>query len=244
MRKNNLTRGAFALMLLASTAAGADQQYPAADFQPEVLYQDTDYIAKGSQSSTKTDSHKSTPVASSPSTEVDSKYPAANFQPEVLYHDADYKPSGVSTKSSASSEVTSKSEKSVESEEVVASSSNEESASSNKAEPSFTNYLFGIVVLLGAGFYLFRKSNAGKVCTKSAKNSAPAATVKKSYALNTGVAKYLNKVSGTGVSRYIETQVKSATVATGVAKYLAKQTVASKPAKAATGVEKYMRDRG
>ncbi|NOS87520.1 MAG: hypothetical protein HOP34_03090, partial [Methylococcaceae bacterium] len=145
---------------------------------------------------------------------------------------------------SASSVVTSKSEKSVESEEVVASSSNEESSSSNKAEPSFTNYLYGIVVLLGAGFYLFRKSNAGKVCTKSAKNSAPAATVKKSYALNTGVAKYLNKVSGTGVSRYIETQVKTATVATGVAKYLAKQTVASKPAKAATGVEKYMRDRG
>jgi hypothetical protein len=46
VKKNNLTRGAIALLLLASTAAGADQQYPAADFQPEVVYQDSDYIAK------------------------------------------------------------------------------------------------------------------------------------------------------------------------------------------------------
>jgi hypothetical protein len=56
----------------------------------------------------------------------------------------------------------------------------------------------------------------------------------------------LNKVSGTGVSRYLDKHVKSASAATGVAKYLAKQTVSPKTtaAKSATGVEKYMRDRG
>ena len=98
MKKNNLTRGAFALLLLASTAAGADQQYPAADFQPEVLYQDSDYIAKNSPSTTTAKAPASTPKATSSaaaSNDVDSKYPAANFQPEVLYHDPNYKPSAV-----------------------------------------------------------------------------------------------------------------------------------------------------
>ena len=74
MKKNNLTRGAFVLLLLASTAAGADQQYPAADFQPEVLYQDSDYIAKNSPSAAK--AVVSAPNATSSaaaSNEVDSK---------------------------------------------------------------------------------------------------------------------------------------------------------------------------
>ena len=106
MKKNNLTRGAFALLLLASTVAGADQKYPAADFQPEVLYQDSDYIAKNSPSTTTTKATASTPKATSSaaaSNDVDSKYPAANFQPEVLYHDPNYKPSE-SVKASASKE--------------------------------------------------------------------------------------------------------------------------------------------
>lgn len=238
MKKNNLTKGAFALLLLASTASVADQQYPAADFQPEVLYQDSDYIAKNSSSSTKAPAHK---AAAAPSSEVDSKYPAANFQPEVLYQDPNYKPSAVSAKSSSSS---SSSESASSGSDEAVSASEESSVSAVKEESSFTNYLFGIVVLLGAGFYLFRKSSSATACTKTVAKAPVAAN--KTYALNTGVAKYLNKVSGTGVSRYIETQVKTATVATGVAKYLAKQTVAPKTTatKAATGVEKYMRDRG
>ena len=234
---NYLTRGAFALLLLASIAAGADQQYPAADFQPEVLYQDSDYIAKNSPSATTTKTVASTPKATTndaATNEVDSKYPAANFQPEVLYHDPNYKPSQsvkatVSKKENGSSQV-----------ESVASA-----AASNKEESSMSTYLIGLVILALAGFYFFKNRSTANV-QKKAPAAAPA---KASYALTTGVAKYLNKVSGTGVSRYLEKQVKSAsaTATTGVAKYMAKQQAASPKstaAKAATGVEKYMRDRG
>jgi hypothetical protein len=234
VKKNNLTRGAFAVLLLASAAASADQKFPAADFQPEVLYQDSAYIAKNSPSATAT----KTPVAATKaapsaatSHEVDSKFPATNFQPEVLYHDPNYKPS-VSVKAA-----TSKHE--VASSPVEAVSE----AAAPKEESSLSSYLIGIVVLVLAGFFLKRRS------ATSVQKKAPAtaaAPVKASYALTTGVAKYLNKVSGTGVSRYLEKSVKSSSVATGVAKYLAKQTVSSKTtaAKSATGVEKYMRDRG
>jgi hypothetical protein len=232
VKKNNLTRGAFTLLLLASTVAGADQQYPAADFQPEVLYQDSDYIAKNSPSTTTTKTPAPASKATSSAAEsndVDSKYPAANFQPEVLYSDPNYKPS-VSAKVSASKgEVDSNS---VESQSVSATAA-------SKEESSMSSYLTGLVALALVGFYFFKNRSTATVQKKT---STPAKT---SNAL-TGVAKYLNKVSGTGVSRYLEKHVKSTSTATGVAKYMAKQAAAPKTtaAKSATGVEKYMRDRG
>ena len=237
MKKNNLTRGAFAVLLLASAAASADQQYPAADFQPEVLYQDADYIAKNSPSTaTKAPVAKAAkaPAAASAATERtdnDSKYPAANFQPEVLYHDPNYKQiesvkAAVSKKEVGSSQVESKNVSEVE------------SAPEASEETSMSSYLIGLVVLALAGFYFFKRRSGATVQKKV---SAPART---SYSL-TGVAKYLNKISGTGVSRYLEKNVKSVST-TGVAKYMAKQAASPKETagKAATGVEKYMRDRG
>ena len=88
---NNLTKGTFAVLLLSSAVASADQQYPAADFQPEVLYQNSDYIAKETPKAAP--AKAAAPVAKAAAVEVDSKYPAADFQPEVLYHDPNYKPS-------------------------------------------------------------------------------------------------------------------------------------------------------
>ncbi|MDD1614893.1 MAG: hypothetical protein LUP98_09630 [Methylococcaceae bacterium] len=250
MKKNNLTTGAFAVLLLASAAAGADQKYPAADFQPEVLYQDSGYIAKNSPSTSTSTSTTATATAKVPASsseassgaaagnDVDSKYPAANFQPEVLYNDPSYKPSASVKKAVSKEEVGSKS---VESQSV--DSQSESAAAAPKEESSLSSYLIGLVVLALAGFYLFKKSSSKATVQKKAPAAAPA---KASYALTTGVAKYLNKVSGTGVSRYLETHVKSASAATGVAKYMAKQAASPKEAaaKAATGVEKYMRDRG
>jgi hypothetical protein len=109
----------------------------------------------------------------------------------------------------------------------------------SKEESSMSSYLIGLVVLALAGFYFFKNRSIAAVQKK-----APA-SANTSYTL-TGVAKYLNKVSGTGVSRYLEKHVKSASATTGVAKYMAKQAASPKTtaAKAATGVEKYMRDRG
>ena len=235
MKMNNLTKGAFALLLLASTAAVADQQYPAADFQPEVLYQDSDYIAKNSPSSGASKASASTPKATSNATasnDVDSKYPAANFQPEVVYHDPNYKPSESAKAKVSKGDVGSNSE---------AGQSVSATPASTEEKSSLSSYLFGLVAFAVAGFYFFKKRS-----TTTVQKQAPAAPAKASYALTTGVAKYLNKVSGTGVSRYLEKNVKSATAATGVAKYMAKQAASKKTtaAKAATGVEKYMRDRG
>jgi hypothetical protein len=238
VKMNNLTRGVFALLLLASTVAGADQKYPAADFQPEVLYQDSDYIAKKSPSTTTAKAPASPPEATSGApegTNYDSKYPAAHFQPEVLYHDPNYKHSK-SVKTTVSKDEVGSTP--VESQSVSATAA-------RKEESSMSSYLIGLVVLALAGFYFF-KSRSKATVQKKAHAASP---VKTSYALTTGVAKYLNKVSGTGVSRYLEKQVKSAsaTATTGVAKYMAKQQAASPKvtaAKAATGVEKYMRDRG
>ena len=231
-KKNNLTSGAFAVLLLASTVAGADQQYPAADFQPEVLYQDSDYIAKNSPKTTTTKAAAAAPKVVAESAH-DSKYPAADFQPEVLYQDPNYKHIE-SVKASASKK------------EAVSASVSNKSVSATEAtesteESSFTSYLIGLIALALAGFYFFKIRSTATV-EKKASTQQP---VKASYALTTGVAKYLNRVSGTGVSRYLETRVKSAS-ATGVAKYMAKQAASQKTtsAKAATGVEKYMRDRG
>ena len=44
----NIKNGAFAVLLLASSVAGAESQYPASDFQPKVVYQDTEYKHQGS----------------------------------------------------------------------------------------------------------------------------------------------------------------------------------------------------
>ncbi len=247
MKKNNLTSGAFAVLLLASTVAGADQQYPAADFQPEVLYQDSDYIAKNSSKTTATKSAAAAPKAataapkaaaasSSVESAHDSKYPAADFQPEVLYQDPNYKHIE-SVKASASKKEAVSASVSVSNESVSATE-----AAESTQESSFTSYLIGLIVLALAGFYFFKIRSTTTTEQKKTSTQQP---VKASYALTTGVAKYLNRVSGTGVSRYLETRVKSASV-TGVAKYMAKQAVSQKTtsAKAATGVEKYMRDRG
>jgi LPXTG-motif cell wall-anchored protein len=226
VNKNNLTRYAFAGLLLASTVASADQQYPAADFQPEVLYQNSDYIAKNSPQTT------ATKAASSESAKIvhDEKYPAADFRPEVLYHDPNYK--HIESVKAASSKAAHSSSSENVSETVSVS------APEASEEVSMSNYLIGLVVLGLAGFYFFKRRS---VATVQKKASEPA---KRNYSL-TGVSKYLNKISGTGVSRYLEKNVKSVS-ATGVAKYMAKQAASTKETagKAATGVEKYMRDRG
>ena len=223
-----MTKGAFVVLLLANAAVSADQKYPAADFQPEVLYQDSAYIAKNSSSSsvaTKSVETKKVDSGSGKNQVVDSKYPAADFQPEVLYQDKNYKqaPAPVAKPISNAEE-------------------NSVSASESKDDSSQLTYLLGLAVLAAAGMFLKKKSESS-VQKKS--NVSDSGTIR-SYALNTGVAKYLNKVTGTGVSRYLETHVRAVSVSTGVAKYMAKQTSVSKDTvnNSATGVEKYMRDRG
>jgi hypothetical protein len=216
----DLTKSVFAALLLLSTVAGAEDKYPASDFQPKVVYQDEE---AGKQVSSASAS------SSSSSSSSDSQYPAANFEPKVLYSDSDYKHTAANPGSSSSSNVT----------------SSDASASSSAAAPkddSSVGYLLGLIVLGIAGYVLFKKGAGIGVTAKSA-------SVAKAAGGLTGVAKYVLKTSGTGVTRYLEKNAKvapTASAATGVAKYLASQgsSVKSAASQAATGVEKYMRNKG
>jgi len=232
VQKNNLMKGLFAALLLASNVVDADEKYPAADFEPAIVFQDTDYIAKN-KSTAESAPTKST-QDSSASNEVDSRYPAANFQPKVVYSDSNYKHS----ESSASTSVSSSQDSSDNEVNTEAASS----SSSGKKEQGSPNYLIGLIGLAVAGLFLFKKQS--KCDVKKAQSNAPVQGRNPSGL--TGVARYLNKTSGTGVSRYLEKQVKSAKVATGVARYMAKQVSSAKvkATEAATGVERYMRNRG
>ena len=183
MKNYNLTKSVFAALLLVSTVVGADDKYPASDFQPKVVYQD-EAAAKEAVSSATT---KSSSAASSAR---DSQYPAANFEPKVLYSDSDYKHSAASPGSASSS-----------SDDSSATAS---AVSAAPKDESSAGYLLGLIVLAVAGFVLFKKG-AG---VSSVQSSAPSST--KSPSGLTGVAKYLLKTSGTGVSRYLEKNAKNA----------------------------------
>ncbi len=70
----------FVVLTLSSFATLADSQYPAADFQPQVIYLDKNVSTKTAE----------------PASETDAQYPAANFQPTVIYS---ANPTTTSTKS-------------------------------------------------------------------------------------------------------------------------------------------------
>jgi hypothetical protein len=223
----DLTKSVFVALMLVSAVAGAEDNYPASDFQPKVLYQD-EAAAKASESSP---AAKPAPAAAA-SSSSDAEYPATNFQPKVLYSDPDYKHSAASPNSSAGSVQT------------VSADSDATPAATAVAESSSAGYLLGLIVFAVAGFVLFKKGTCPGVADKSSTASAS-----KAAGGLTGVAKYLLKSSGTGVSRYLEKNAKNApaaSAATGVAKYLANQASSAKEtaSQAATGVEKYLRDKG
>ncbi|MCQ8105004.1 hypothetical protein NP590_12885 [Methylomonas sp. SURF-2] len=107
-----------------------------------------------------------------------------------------------------------------------------------KAASSDFSYI-GLIALAAIGFVVYSKKSGGQA-SKSAADDYVAASGA------TGVEKYLDKIGAnkTGVAKYLEKQ--TATPSTGVAKYMAKQIVKDREAAAAraTGVEKYLRDKG
>jgi hypothetical protein len=228
VKLNNLTNSIFAVLLLASPLVGAETDYPAADFQPKVLYKDSGYKAAEPKDSAVSSKSSSTSAD-------DAQYPATNFQPKVLYKDSDYKPSA--SVPTARSTVSNKASASGDAEDTAPAST---AAATNESGSSAV-YPLILGVLGVVGFVFLKRRSQGSNSTSNASDS-----VRKSTGGLTGVAKYVNRVSGTGVARYLEKQVK-VSPATGVAKYVAKQVVSAKSvakeASASTGVEKYMRNR-
>jgi hypothetical protein len=123
---NKITNSLMTALLLGSSIAVADSKYPAADFQPSVVYQDNDYIAKNSQASSASSSS-----STSASQASDPKYPAANFQPKVVYNDPSYKHSESASSGSGSDSV---------------ASSASGGAASSKSSDSSSSYLIGLVL--------------------------------------------------------------------------------------------------
>jgi hypothetical protein len=221
VKKNNLMNSLFAGLLLASPIVGAEQ-YPAADFQPKVIYQDETY--QHSKSAAADTTSEPSESESESATQVDPQYPAANFQPKVLYKDTEYKPSQALTETTVPTPADGQAS-------TAASQTTTEQAAGGLSE-----FWPGLVILALAGLVYFKKQSKAKTVERkpSVSSVAPGRL--------TGVAKYLNRSSGTGVARYLEKHVKSGTGATGVAKYIAKTVGSSQ--RSATGLEKYMRDRG
>ncbi|MGR9116939.1 MAG: hypothetical protein ACU85E_14340 [Gammaproteobacteria bacterium] len=221
MKKNNLLKGVFAVLLLSSPMVGAETKYPAADFKPTVQYQDSEYIAKSKSSGASS--------GQSQATAPDAKYPATAFQPKVLYKDTGYKhntPKVAAPKSSAAA-----------AGKAVERTAGAESATEKKTE-SNSNILIALVVLAFVGFVFFRKRSAPEPVRHARVYTPDASGL-------TGVAKYLQSKEGqatTGVARYLEKQVavvKEKASSTGVAKYLEKKVIESE-----TGVAKYLRNKG
>ncbi len=235
MKKNNVQKGIFAALLLASPFVTAGTQYPASDFQPKVVYQDKDYQHEGSQSSSSSASASSGEKAA-----ADANYPAATFQPKVVYQDKDYKHN--------SGAASSKSIPLAMWEEKIDAAIEEKYADAD-GEGSSMNPLFAVLVLAVAGF-LFLKNSKGtaakpKASVRARRSVAPAANFRNAEGVS-GVAKYLqNKIPKlSGVDKYL--QANQSAPKSGVAKYVAKKVVAAKQAASekTTGVEKYVRNKG
>lgn len=201
MKKNNLLQIAVTTLLMANSfVATAGTQYPAADFEPKVVYQDASVKSSAPDMaavSVKTEAAAPAPVADA----YDAKYPATNFEPKVIFSDASYKHTksapGVATHAVSTDS------------EGVAVVSVEKKDDSNML-------VLGLVAAAVAAFFAFSKSPKSSASTHSHDHGTR----------ETGVTRYLNarmpKVSG--VSKYLERN----TAPTNVARYIARQNIAHK----------------
>jgi len=227
VKNNKLTKAVLAALVFASTSVLAASDYPAADFQPKVVFSD--------ESAQSAPESKPAAAAVEEEAEADPKYPATNFQPKVLYKDADYKHSAAVPSAAGSSAKSA-------SATVSAANAELEVIENEKAASSDFSYI-GLIALAAIGFVVYSKKSGGQAAVSSAAGDYVAATGATGA---TGVEKYLEKMGAnkTGVDKYLEKQ--TANPSTGVAKYMAKQIVKDREAAAAraTGVEKYLRDKG
>jgi len=91
MKRTQLNQGMLCGLLLVAAVANA-QEYPAADFQPKVLFQDESVVNEAKPSSAKNAQapcvNQAEDVKKDVVAEVDPKYPASNFQPKVIFSEA------------------------------------------------------------------------------------------------------------------------------------------------------------
>ena len=79
MKVQNLTKTVLVALMIASPLVSAEAQYPAADFQPEIIKQDADLIAKHAKASSASSSTSSAP-SNSASNDSSSNSASASFE--------------------------------------------------------------------------------------------------------------------------------------------------------------------
>ena len=192
MKQNNLTKSLFVALLVASPMAGAGTPYPA-PFEPVIIYQDADLIAK----------HAARPSQAAVA-------PVASAQ-------------------SSKSVATSSAESSSVAEVAPAASPSSAQGGGVLAE----NAWLGGVVLALVGFIVWSSKKSGASKQATASFSAEPVVAAAAASGETGVARYLNTLSGAEVVKTAET---------GVAKYLKSLPVAEVVTVAETGVAKYLKN--
>jgi len=171
VKKNNLLQGTIVALLVASPFAAFAGEYPAADFEPKVLYQDESI--KSSAPAAKA-APAAAPVATASVSSDDSQYPATNFQPKVLFQDENYKPS----KSAPSIAPTSAPEFTTSAGAVVMEAS--------KKEEGMDPNLFILAGLAAAAFGVSRCPKFAGIFGGNTASNEPSASTE------TGVTRYLN----------------------------------------------------
>ncbi len=208
MKKNNLLQGAIVALLVASPfAVSADEQYPATDFQPKIIYQDDS--AKSATSAASVTKQETVEVSAD-----DAQYPATNFQPKVLFSDANYKHD--------------KSAPAVAQIATAAASSKVTSAKAEESEGFLddSNFLLFALLAVAAGFVAFKNGFKCPLLNKCKPQKATASSTYSNDGAETGVARYLKTHDVSGVTKYLARVGKP----TNVARYIAKQNVAQKSA--------------
>lgn len=241
MKKNTLKLSVYAVMLLSSALAIADDEFPAADFQPKVIFENSDASTAAQPSSTSApeasttdsnypaadyqpkvlyqndaanaDSSSKKTVAEEPAA-IDTEHPAADFQPKVLFSDPDHKPTPLKGTQSSPASTPAPSKATPASATTAPDSINAEEAS------DYSLIGIGLLALIAIG--LTRCKSICKFRTVGTSNTSTAPTKNNG---KTGVANYLDRHNKSSLS--------------GVAKY-----IANKADNKLTSVENYLRKRG
>lgn len=245
MNKNTLTKSVLAMLLLSSSLAIAETEYPATNFEPTVLFHDEDANSKAK--------------ANKPNTASASQEASSTSQEAA-------KPASSASTTSAA-KIESKSASSATSATTSAPASSSASSSTAEGDSNLVSIFLGLIAAGAVGFFL---KNQARVSNRDSGSASNESGFKPDSSGLSGVARYLKNIEaakGTGVARYIDKQkaideakaaaaaeaAKIAAESTGVAKYIKQNANAPKKAEAAvvtqasddgeTGVARYLRNR-
>lgn len=247
MNKNTLTKSVLAMLLLSSSLAIAETEYPATNFEPTVLFHDEDANSKAKANKPNTAS--ASQEASSTSQEA--AKPASSAATTSVAKEESKSASSAATATSTSS----------------APASSSASSSTAEGDSNLVSIFLGLIAAGAVGFFL---KNQARVSNRDSGSASNESGFKPDSSGLSGVARYLKNIEaakGTGVARYIDKQkaideakaaaaaeaAKIAAESTGVAKYIKQNANAPKKAEAAvvtqasddgeTGVARYLRNR-